>query len=537
MNNIKNKGYKIVLTANRTLMSHYNGLVFLGFGACVTKGFIPDKLYFSIICPPIEANNDGSVENAPCGTRKIEASLIDNGFNSDDIVVAHPDHLNKVIGPDTKFLSITEVDPLGIAPATSTFHSLVGGEAYMAIKFKEMLHHPSVQSYKPKIVVGGPGAWQLEDSEVREKLGLDCVVLGEGEKVIGEIVEKAVNDKKLPEIVYGKIVSEEEIPVIKKPTIDGIIEITRGCGRGCKFCTPTLQKFRCRAPEDILKEVDINIHAGKQPLLHAEDVLRYKADMFNVNKEAVTNLFRHVKSRPGVEVVGISHFALSSAASAPDTIEELSDILGVDKNHWISGQTGIETGSPRLINEVMEGKCKPYKPEDWPEVVINAFQILSDNAWVPCSTLIIGIPGETDEDIQLTIDLVEELTKFKSLIVPLFFVSQGGLKKKSDSFSSDKITRKETELLLKSWDHSLRWAEVLLGDYFNMSDENPVKAFLAKQIFGLSAKKARNLVKTCQNKYECDLHAMRQDLKNEKMEKLPQSIRTTYNVFNLFRGK
>ena len=39
-------GYEIVLTADRTLMSHYNGLVFLGFGACVPKGLIPDIMYF-----------------------------------------------------------------------------------------------------------------------------------------------------------------------------------------------------------------------------------------------------------------------------------------------------------------------------------------------------------------------------------------------------------------------------------------------------------------------------------------------------------
>lgn len=511
-------------------MSHYNGLIFLGFAACVTKGFIPDKFYFSAICPPIEANNDGSPECAPCGTRKIEASLNNEGFTDDDVIVAHPDQLDKVIGPNTKVLSVTEIDPLGIAPATSTFRNLLGGEAYMAIEFEELLNHPKVQTYRPKIIVGGPGAWQLEDDEIQKKFGLDCIIIGEGEKVIGKIIEKAINDEETPEVVHGEVVEVDEIPLIRGPTIDGIVEISRGCGRGCAFCNPTLQRYRCLPIEHILKEVEINLRAGKQPLLHAEDVLRYKAKGFKVNKEAVTGLFSQVKGHPGVEVVGISHFALSSVVNAPDSIEEISNILEIDKDNWISGQTGIETGSPRLINDFMRGKCKPYKPEEWPQVVVDAFQILADNSWVPCSTLIIGIPGETDHDVQLTIDLVEELSQFKSIIVPLFFVSQGGLKDKSNSFSADKITRKECELMLKSWSHSLNWGEALLNDYFQMSNDNIVKTFLAKQVFAFASRKGKNLVKMAENEYDYDLQAMMQDSINGEITFLPKPIQVIYDL-------
>ena len=55
----------------------------------------------------------------------------------------------------------------------------------MNVKFKEILNHPLVQEYKPKIIVGGPGAWQFEDDKVkkREKYDLDIVVLGEGRRL------------------------------------------------------------------------------------------------------------------------------------------------------------------------------------------------------------------------------------------------------------------------------------------------------------------------------------------------------------------
>ncbi len=245
MDKAKN-GYKIVLTADRTLMSEYNGGIFLGFSACVPRGIIPDKLYFSLFCPSISVNKDGAVKYAPCGTRKMEAELLKNGYTKDDIIVAHPDHLEKVIGPNTKALCITENDPLGMGPATSTFKELFGGETYMETKFKEILNNPAVEKYKPKIIVGGAGAWQLEKEQVRKSLGVDCVVIGEGEKAVDSLLSAERLDSSWPGVIYGPVVEEQDIPIIENGTIDGIVEIARGCGRGCAFCVPTLQQYRCR---------------------------------------------------------------------------------------------------------------------------------------------------------------------------------------------------------------------------------------------------------------------------------------------------
>ncbi|MEM3530388.1 MAG: radical SAM protein [Nitrososphaerales archaeon] len=520
----KIEGYRIVLTADRTLMSEYNGGIFLGFSACVPKGLIPDWLYFSIFCPSVDVNDDGSVKHAPYGTRKIEAALLENGFKREEVIVAHPEHLEKIIGPNTKVVGITENDPLGIGPATSTFTQLFNKEAYMAIKFKELLNNPAIKKYKPKIIVGGAGAWQLEDKEIRERLGIDCVVIGEGEKVVSSIFEKALNNEPLPEVVYGEAVPENDIPLIKEPTIDGIVEIARGCGRGCDFCVPNLQQYRCFPIEKILKEVEVNLRAGRNPLLHAEDVLRYKAKGLELNKEAVINLFKEVKNYPGVNSVGISHFALSSVASAPDLIEEISNIVESGKNrYWLSGQTGIETGSPRLIKDHMIGKCKPFKPEDWPQVVVDAFEILSKNSWVPCATLILGLPGENEKDIDLTIDLVEELKVFKSLIVPLFFVSEGRLKNKSESFNIEKMMIKHFELFLKCWEHNLEWGEILINEY--PTTRRRGKGYLLRAIFSYGIKQSKRLIHICKKDYEYNLLAMIDDFRKRKMSAAPLPLR------------
>jgi radical SAM superfamily enzyme YgiQ (UPF0313 family) len=484
-------------------------------------------LYFSLFCPSTYAADDGSVIVAPCGTRKVEAVLLDHGFTRKDVIVAHPEHLSKVIGPKTRVLGITENDPLGIGPATSTFTEIFRGEAYNKIKFLELLNSPAVKKYKPKIIVGGPGAWQLEDEEIREKLKIDCVVIGEGERVVVPLFEKALNGEDLPSIVYGETVSIEDIPVIKGATICGLVEIARGCGRNCAFCIPTLQRYRCLPIDHILQEVEVNLRAGRQPLFHAEDVLRYGAKGIEINKEAVINLFKSVKNYPGVKGVGISHLALASVASAPDLIEEISNILNLNEKHWLSGQTGIETGSPELIKRHMLGKCKPFKPEEWPVIVHRAFEILTENNWVPCATLMFGLPGETENDVELTLNLVRQLRPFKSLIVPLFLVTAGRLKGEAGSFTIEKMTPKYGELFVECWKHNLEWAPILIKEWARMSIKNPFLRGSLLLVLSYAVKQGKKLIHMCEDEYEFDLPRMIRDFRSGRWTISPLSVITS----------
>jgi radical SAM superfamily enzyme YgiQ (UPF0313 family) len=397
----------------------------------------------------------------------------------------------------------------------------------MNIKFRELLNHSAIKKYKPKIIVGGPGAWQLENNEIRSNLGIDCVVIGEGEKVAGQLFEIASDGETLPALVHGNVAETEEISLIKEATIDGIVEVARGCGRGCDFCVPTLQRYRCLPINDILTEVKVNLRAGKRPLLHAEDVLRYKAKGFEVNGEAVIELFKKVKNYPGVKAVGMSHFALSSIASAPNVVEEISNILDASEDDgWISGQTGLETGSPRLIERNMKGKCKPFDPKDWPQVVINAFDVMSRNSWVPCATLIIGLPGETYKDLDLTIDLLEELKNYKSLIVPLFLVSMGRIKDKTKSFTIDKMTPKQAELFLKCWEHNIMWGKSLLHEYF--LTKSGLQGYGLRFLISYSINQAKKLIKQCKEDYDYNLAAMIHDQRSGKIRLGPGPIRFIY---------
>ncbi len=485
---------KVVLTADRTLVSEYNKHVFLGFAACGPK-FIPGWLYTKIFCPPVEENEDGTLKYAHCGQRKVEAALINKGFSEEDVTVVSPDGLKKVVTKETKVLGITTHDPLGLGPASTTFSDLTGRESFTSFYFRRLITDPVIRKYGLKVVVGGSGAWQLTDERIMAKLGIDCVVLGEGEKTAVEVIKKAVNGETLPSVVQGEVVPLEEIPIIRKPTLNGLIEICRGCGRGCKFCNPTMLNFRCIPLENILEEVKVNVEAGNGIILHAEDVLRYKAKRFIPNEKEVLKLFREVKRL--TDKIGLSHFAHASVVSKPKLVEELSELLeaGSKTNPFISGQVGIETGSPRLASKYMKGKAKPFKAEEWPEMIKQSHDILQDNHWVPAETLIMGLPGEQSEDVEKTIELIQDLSDYKSMIIPLFFVPIGNFWGSNRFFRTKYMLPEHWRLLATCIRHSFRWVYTLADENLTSVEMSRWKIWAIKKVVRYMERKLQPYLK------------------------------------------
>ena len=477
-------GYKIVLTCDRTMASNYHGNMFFGFSACIPQGKLPDWFYYPVFCPSGPSDNDGRLLKSNYGMRKIESALLANGFLRNEVIVAHPEHLDKVISEDTKIISISANDPLGIGPATSTFAELWGGEGRMAVKLRELLQHDAIKRYKPKIFLGGPGAWQFSVHPERQKeLGIDCVVIGEGELTAPKLFKQALeNNKPLPLLVDGEIVkNNEDIADIVGASICGLIEATRGCARSCAFCVPSLKKVRSRPLENILNEVEFSVKQGiRGIILHGEDILLYKSNGLKVNHKAVIELFEKVYHVPGVKWVSASHASLSSAMSSPETVKQMSEILelGTNLHPTKAFQMGIETGSPKLIKHHMKGKVLPFQADEWPNVVHGAFKLFHENHIVCCSTIIMGLPGEDQEDIQITIDLIKSLKSYQSLIVPLLFTPMETTRLEyAKPFHKSDLTPKHYELLTACWDHNLDWFPALWKNY-NHDNNLAIKAIV-----------------------------------------------------------
>ncbi|MEM3464280.1 MAG: radical SAM protein [Candidatus Bathyarchaeia archaeon] len=452
----------VILTADHTLMSTYHNNEFLGFGTCAPPNVIPDWLYKWLFFPPIKTR-DGVPVAAPYGLRKVEAQLLIEGFN---VVTVAPAYLKKYVGK-AKVLGIHVMDPFGLGPASSTFASVLKKEPFLAQYFRFLMNCPEIRRAKKnglKIIVGGPGAWQFRfRPKFVKDYGIDCIVEGEAEKVIGRLVHAAINDEPLPqyyEVSVKETPSLEEIPDIKGPSINGLVEVGRGCCRGCDFCSVTLRPLRWYPYEKIMRETDVNIAGGVRGVcLHAEDVMLYGSR--NTLPDDIKLLELHELVVKKCEGISWSHCSLAAVASKPKLFSKIAEII-LQKQPWWGAEIGIETGSPELAKKVMPAKAHPFKPEEWPEVVRVGMGLMHDNCLIPACTLIVGFPEETEDDLIKTIELLEDLKGIRSLIVPLFFVPMGKLKSE-DWFKDTEMTELHKELLIKCLNHDFYWIDHLIS--------------------------------------------------------------------------
>ena len=144
-------------------MSDFFNNPFIAFVGGFGKGPIPLSYVRKTLYPQTGRKPDGQAKFAPYGLRKVESILLQGGFSPQDIAVVHPDDLQNFIGPETKVVGISSMDPTGMGYVSKTYSSIVGGgEPMNAIEFRKLIMHPAIKKYKPKIIVGGFGSWQLE---------------------------------------------------------------------------------------------------------------------------------------------------------------------------------------------------------------------------------------------------------------------------------------------------------------------------------------------------------------------------------------
>ena len=453
---------KVLLTADRTLMSNYHNNEFLGFGTCAPPNFIPEWFYSFLFFPPLKVDK-GISAAAPYGLRKTEAQLLKEGF---DVLTVSPDHIEEHIN-EAEVLGIHAMDPFGLGPASSTLAAIFKKEPYLARYFCLLLNNSAIKEAKKrglKVIVGGPGAWQFRyRQKFVEEHKIDCIVDGESENVVGKLFRAALEGKKLPqyyEISVGETPRLEEIPDIVQPSINGLVEIGRGCCRGCEFCNVTLRPLRWYPLEKIKREISLNLKSEKVEgcCLHSEDVMLYGSRNTTPHDEKLLKLHEFVAKN--CEGISWSHCSLAAVASKPKLFSQLSEMI-LSKQAWWGAEIGIETGSAALAKQIMPAKAHPFKADDWPEVVKQGMGLMHDSMMVPACTLIVGLPEEKEEDILKTMELMDDLKSFRSLIVPLFFVPLGRLKSE-DWFKRAEMSDLHRQLLFQCAEHDFHWVNDLI---------------------------------------------------------------------------
>ena len=431
----------------------------------------------------VERNTDSSARYMPAGLRVLEKALLTH-FNPDDIAACYPDDLDKFIGPDTRVVAVSTHNPLGVTFAAGVYASIFGSNRmpinshYSREMFAKVKASPYRQNFK--VIVGGSGGWQISQTNTWEELSVDCIVEGRSEsKQTIELFARALRGEDIPrQVDVGHPTSREEILVPDKRTTFGVVEMTTGCGRRCQFCLPDLNPQLDVPKDHIMAGVHANVRDGNNQIsLATEDMFIWgqvhtDTPFYFPNREALTELYSDIVNTPGVQHHVLSHATIAPAVVDPMLIKRLTEIC-IDKSpiripvlsthpekRALVPLIGLETASIRVAKQIMPSKGVPFSIEDWPSVVIRGLEILNENNWFPAMTLIIGNPGETDEDVKATIDLIYEVERrgLFAFFIPSIFtpLHDTRMETKQGVTETAALTPLQWQLMMKCWKMNLR---------------------------------------------------------------------------------
>ena len=445
---------------------------------------------------------DGRAGYVPNGLRVVEALLLKK-FAPEDVAVCYPDQMDQFVGEDTRVVGVHAHNPLGITFATNVYAGLYGRECepINAVEFRRLITHPALRRHKHHLttILGGPGAWQIEHRNLQDEWRIDCIVHGEAEEIVLPLVEAALRGESLPRRVEGHSPPLESIPVTRHRSTLGVVEITRGCGRGCQFCSVALRGGKSLPLDHIMENVRVQASEGADTImLTTEDLFLYEqGPKFQTNVPALKRLFGSVVAVPGVKYLGLTHGTMAPVVLEPSMLEELSpvavgksflqhDASTHPEHRYAMMFVGLETGSVRLFDQHMKGKAYPFRPQQWPDVVLKGMEIMNRHNWFPMCTFIIGLPGETPQDTKESLDLLYALKGAKCSIIPTLFVplEDTRLEKKPGARFVE-LTELQWEFFFTCWRYNVDFFLKSKTDHWKYNLGIPIYYYLlGRKLFG-----------------------------------------------------
>ena len=181
------------------------------------------------------------------------------------------------------------------------------------------------------------------------------------------------------------------------------LKISEGCDRPCSFCAIPLMrgKHRSKSIEDLVEETKNLVKNGvKEVILIAQDLTYYGLDLYK--KRALSSLLRELVKINGIEWIRL-HYAFPNGFPV--------DVLDVIKNES-KVCNYIDMPLQHISSKILKSMRRGSKKEN----IIDLIQkIRKSNPDIAIrTTLIVGYPGETENDFNELLDWVKE-TKFDRL--------------------------------------------------------------------------------------------------------------------------
>jgi ribosomal protein S12 methylthiotransferase len=254
------------------------------------------------------------------------------------------------------------------------------------------------------LIVTGCMAERYKEKILEQIPEVDAVVGTGNYKEIAEIINLAYKGEKT--VSYGKLDDTDyldENRIISTSSHSVYLKISEGCDNRCTYCIiPYLRgKYRSRKIDSIVKEAGVLAQNGaKEIILVAQDTTRYGIDLYG--KKMLTELIRKISDIPDIEWIRLLYCypeeiddeLIGEIASNPKVCKYL-DIPIQHASDTILKSMG-RRGNIAEISSVLNKLRKNVK-----DIVIR-------------TTMIVGFPGETEEDYQLLVDFVNEF-KFDRL--------------------------------------------------------------------------------------------------------------------------
>ena len=258
-----------------------------------------------------------------------------------------------------------------------------------------------LRNEKKNLIIGLCGCMAQETSVVEEILRdykfVNFVFGTHNMHELPKILDRAIEENSQQIEVYSREGDlYEGLPVVRANNYKAYVNIIYGCDKFCTYCIVpyTRGRERSREKEDILREVDELIESGyKEITLLGQNVNAYGKDLYNDYN--LGDLLEDIakKDIPRVRFM----------TSHPwDFTDKMIEVIGKYPNIMPSVHLPVQSGSSKILKLM----GRRYTRESYLEL----FHKIKDTVpGVAISTdIIVGFPGETEEDFLETLSLVEE---------------------------------------------------------------------------------------------------------------------------------
>ncbi|WP_311519680.1 tRNA (N6-isopentenyl adenosine(37)-C2)-methylthiotransferase MiaB [uncultured Actinomyces sp.] len=260
-----------------------------------------------------------------------------------------------------------------------------------------------------QIAVGGCLAQQMREKVVERAPWVDVVFGTHNIDVLPALLRRAEHNRKAAvEIEESLKVFPSTLPTKRESVYSACVSISVGCNNTCTFCiVPHLRgKERDRRPGEILAEVEAVVAQGAvEVTLLGQNVNSYGVSFGE--RGAFADLLRAVGRVEGLERVRFT--SPHPAAFSDDVIAAMAETPTV----MPSLHMPLQSGSDRVLRMMR----RSYRRAKFEGILERVREAIPDAAIT--TDIIVGFPGETEDDFQQTLEVVEK-ARFSSAFTFLY---------------------------------------------------------------------------------------------------------------------